>query len=75
MSICRNLKNGYAPVIQQTQYSIVLWYSYSQTVPAGGANVGSVVGIIVHTTWVGSGLHVPSSSHTELGGDGVNPDC
>ena len=35
-----------------------------------------VVGIIiVHTTWEGSGLHVPFSSHTELGGDGANPDC
>ena len=34
-----------------------------------------VVGIIMHTTWEGSGLHVPLSTHTESGGDGVNPDC
>ena len=38
-----------------------------------------VVGIIMHMTLEGSGLHVPlsvpSSTHTELGGDGVNPDC
>ena len=45
--------------------------------PAGDADVGSVVvvGIIMHTTWEGSGLHVPLSTHTELGGDGANPDC
>ena len=47
---------------------------HSLTVPAGGANVGSVVGTIVHTTWVGSGFHVPSSPHTEVGTDGANPD-
>ena len=38
-----------------------------------------VVGIMMHTTWEGSGLHIPSSvplsTHTESGGDGVNPDC
>ena len=37
-----------------------------------------VVGITMHTTWEGSGLHVPSSIplavHTELGTDGANPD-
>ena len=49
---------------------------YSPTVPAGDADVGSVVGsIIVHTTWEGSVLHVLFSPHTELGGDGINPDC
>ena len=62
---------------------MVQYYQYSPTVPAGDADVGSVVvgiiegidgGIIVHTTWVGSGLHVPLSTHTERGGDGANPD-
>ena len=49
------------------------------TVPAGDADadVGSVVavGIVMHTNWVGSGLHVRLSTHTELGDDGANPDC
>ena len=63
---------------------------HSPAVPAGDADVGSVVvavgvdtvgavvaigNIITHTTWLGSELHLPSSLHTELGGDGVNPDC
>ena len=57
----------------KTKYLINLMHGrYSPTVPAGDDDV---VGIIVHTTWVGSGLHVPSSPHTELGGDGANPDC
>ena len=60
-------------VIQQTQYSIVQWYTHSPTVPAGEADVGSVVGITVHITWEGSGLHLPLSTHTELDTDGVNP--
>ena len=37
-----------------------------------GINVG---GIMMHSTWEGSGLHVPSSPHTELGDDGANPGC
>ena len=48
---------------------------YSPTVPAGDDDGNVVVSIIVHSTWVGSGLHVPLSTHTELGGDGANPDC
>ena len=52
-----------------------LYARYSPTVPAGEDDGNVVVGIIVHTTWVGSGLHVPSSPHTELGRDGANPDC
>ena len=43
------------------------------------AVVGDVEGIdvvgIMHITWEGFGLHVPFSSHTELGDEGVNPDC
>ena len=38
-----------------------------------------VVGIIMHTTWEGSGFHVPLSvpllTHAELGCEGANPDC
>ena len=47
-------------------------------VPFGIVSVGVPVGsdaIIVHITWEGSGLHLSSSPHTELGTDGVNPDC
>ena len=54
------------------------WYLYSPTIPAGDADIDSVVvvvGIITHTAWEGSGLHVPLSTHTELGGDGTNPGC
>ena len=35
-----------------------------------GIDVG---GIMMHSTWEGSGLHVPFSSHTESDGVGVNP--
>ena len=48
---------------------------YSPTVPAGDDDGNVVVSIIEHTTWEKSGLHVPLSTHTELGGDGANPDC
>ena len=42
--------------------------------PAGDADVGSVVvSVTMHTIWEGSGLHLPSSLHTELGGEGANP--
>ena len=47
-------------------------------VPFGIVSVGVLVGsdvIIVHTTWEGSGLHLPSSPHTELDDDGANPGC
>ena len=44
------------------------------TVVVVGDVEGIVVGgIITHITWEGFGLHVPFSSHTESGGDGVNP--
>ena len=44
------------------------------TIPAGDADVGSVVvSVIIHATWEGCGLHIPLSPHTELGGEGVNP--
>ena len=33
------------------------------------------IGILIHTTWEGSGFHLPSSPHTELVCDEVNPDC
>ena len=32
------------------------------------------VGTIIHTTWEGSGFHVPSFPHTELVCDKQNPD-
>ena len=50
--------------------------SISPVVAVGGDMEGiDVIGIIMHTTWEGSGFQVPSSPHTELGCDGVNPDC
>ena len=61
--------------IDKDQVLDKLYGRYSPTVPADDDDGNVVVGIIVHTTWVGSGLHVPSSPHTELGGDGANPDC
>ena len=48
-----------------------MWYLYSPTIPPGDVDVGNVA----HTTWEGSGLHLSSSPHTELGTDGINPDC
>ena len=46
-------------------------------VPAacGGVDTDDiVVGSSKHITWEGFGLHIPSSPHTELLFDGVNPD-
>ena len=34
-----------------------------------------VVVTILHTTWEGSGLHLPDSIHTALKLDGANSDC
>ena len=35
----------------------------------------NVPGNVTHITWEGSGLHLSSSPHTELGDDGLNPGC
>ena len=31
--------------------------------------------IILHSTWEGSGLHLPSLPHVALGCDGTSPGC
>ena len=37
--------------------------------------IGIVVVTILHTTWEGSGLHLPLSIHTALELGGSKPDC
>jgi len=40
-----------------------------------GIGPGVVVVTILHTTWEGSGLHLPLSIHTAVKLDGSIPDC
>ena len=70
-------------VLDKVSDSTVSTNLYSPTIPPGDVDVGGVgvtvcvtvvAVIITHTTWEGFGLH-SSSPHTELCGDGANPDC
>ena len=63
------------PLSKYSIYINLVSISPVVTVDAVGDTEGIVVGgiIILHTTWEGSGLHVPFSSHTESGGVAASP--